>query len=482
MRRAPRRPRHRITTGSLLLLWASATAWCDYGPAATDSPRPPVLLIAHAFHCPIGDEPGWPDVCDGHANSSTGHGCKPFAPLGHDGSRAAWARARAALRASVFGTPIPPPRNRPDVAPTPWADPVTFANCMCLIRGECPATGGGDRAAACARTINATTFGWNISVPVNDTYTLSLVSQVIWSLNTSGIAAGNSEEFKPAAATVQGLPQWPEVDLFPQARSDTLVLFHDGHAITSECQYDVEETVDWLNRLGYDVMHLQLPFHGCNAVANGMDPLHPRSHNWFAQFGGPDGAGSADFPFMRFFLEPVWLTVNYATEVLGYKRVAMAGLSGGGWTTHVAAALDTRIGLSLPVAGSVPCDFAHTSWDYEQFCDQPWAKIANYTSLYVLASLEPGRAQVQMLHEWDNCCFHGCGRHARIAEYNRFVDASGAGVFATAITSGNIHEVNERDRVNIALLIERFRKHGQVTRDDVARVPFSLIDTGGGSS
>ena len=87
-----------------------------------------------------------------------------------------------------------------------------------------------------------------------------------------------------------------------------------------------------------------------------------------------------------------------------------------------------------------------------------------------------------MLHEWDNCCFHGCGRHARIAAYNRFVDASGEGVFTTAITSGNIHEVNERDRVNIAVLIERFRTHGQVTRDDVARVPFSLIGTGGGGT
>ena len=31
----------------------------------------------------------------------------------------------------------------------------------------------------------------------------------------------------------------------------------------------------------------------------------------------------------------------------------MIGLSGGGWSTTVAAALDPRIGLSLPVAGSV---------------------------------------------------------------------------------------------------------------------------------
>jgi hypothetical protein len=32
----------------------------------------------------------------------------------------------------------------------------------------------------------------------------------------------------------------------------------------------------------------------------------------------------------------------------------MFGLSGGGWSTTIAAALDPRITLSVPVAGSVP--------------------------------------------------------------------------------------------------------------------------------
>ena len=203
------------------------------------------------------------------------------------------------------------------------------------------------------------------------------------------------------------------------------------------------------------------------------DPLHPRSHDWFSQYAGVDGSRSNDFPFMRFFLEPVWLTVNYAQR-LGYKHIAMVGLSGGGWTTTVSAAVDTRIGLSIPIAGSIPCDFAHTSWDFEQFCDQPWARIANYTSLYVLSTLEPHRAQVQVLHEWDNCCFHGCGRHSRIKGYNRYVRSSGAGQFITAVTYGNVHEVNPRDRVIIAYVIERWRKRGgHLTTHDISFIPYS---------
>jgi dienelactone hydrolase len=56
---------------------------------------------------------------------------------------------------------------------------------------------------------------------------------------------------------------------------------------------------------------------------------------------------------MKFFVEPVILAINYA-KTLGYKRIVMVGLSGGGWTTTVAAAIDPRIDLSIPVAGSLP--------------------------------------------------------------------------------------------------------------------------------
>ena len=342
-----------------------------------------LLRSCVSFHCPIHNEPGWPDRCDG---THTSAGCKPYVPLPHDGSHAAWVGARERLISSIWGGGAPPTRHLPDVGPMPFTTPVAFGNCMCLLRGECD-------ASTCSRPINASIFEWRISAYVNQSFgNVTLNSTVIHSLNSSGIAAGNSEEFGP-----QGVPdaEWPEVSIAPNSLSETLVIFHDGHAVTTGCHYNVEETVDWLNRLGYDVMHLQMPFHGCNAV----DPLHPRRHSWFEQFSGPDGVHSENFPFMRFFLEPVWLTINYAVA-LGYTKIAMVGLSGGGWTTTLMAAIDTRIGLSLPVAGSMPCDFAHTSWDYEQFCDQPWAAEANYSSLYVLAALEKTRSQIQIIHEW----------------------------------------------------------------------------------
>ena len=50
---------------------------------------------------------------------------------------------------------------------------------------------------------------------------------------------------------------------------------------------------------------------------------------------------------MRYFIEPVVLAVNYATQTLGYKNIVMLGLSGGGWTTTLASAIDSRIQVSL---------------------------------------------------------------------------------------------------------------------------------------
>ena len=159
-----------------------------------------------------------------------------------------------------------------------------------------------------------------------------------------------------------------------------------------------------------------------------------------------------------------------------YERVAMTGLSGGGWTTTIAGALDERIGLAMPVAGSMPCDFHHTAWDYEQLCDEPWAMVANYTTLYVFGGLEPNKTMVQINHEQDPCCFHGCSRHDRIRDYNAFVRGEIAGRFATCVTQGNAHEINPRDKVVIGSLLDKWRiRGGALTAQDVDELPFNTM-------
>ena len=194
-------------------------------------------------------------------------------------------------------------------------------------------------------------------------------------------------------------------------------------------------------------------------------------HSWFEQF-EKQGVKTIG----RYFLEPVVRTINYATEVLGYKRVIMMGLSGGGWTTTLMGAIDTRIQLSVPVAGSIPCEFKHTSWDYEQYCTNSWAQVCDYQCLYVLAGLEVDRYSVQIIHEHDPCCFHGFGRHDRIRKYNAYVQHNIQGHFSTVPTIGNVHEVNVRDKTIAGALIDRLSNKNVLTAADFESIPFNTLE------
>src|SRR5262249_1050169 len=84
----------------------------------------------------------------------------------------------------------------------------------------------------------------------------------------------------------------------------------------------------------------------------------------------------------------------------------MVGLSGGGWTTTVYAAIDPTIRLSLPVAGTMPLWLRSggSVGDTEQTLSR-FYQIAGYPDLYVLGSHGTGRKRGQILNRRDDCCF-----------------------------------------------------------------------------
>jgi hypothetical protein len=79
----------------------------------------------------------------------------------------------------------------------------------------------------------------------------------------------------------------------------------------------------------------------------------------------------------------------------------------------VAAAVDPRIRVSVAVAGSLPlylrtppCASDRETGDFEQH-HEPLFAIADYLDLYVLASHGFARAHLQVLNQYDACCFSG---------------------------------------------------------------------------
>jgi hypothetical protein len=115
---------------------------------------------------------------------------------------------------------------------------------------------------------------------------------------------------------------------------------------------------------------------------------------------------------MKFFLEPIAVSLNYlqtraaADQFPVYRDFSMIGLSGGGWTTVVYAAIDPRIKLSVPTAGSLPLylRFPASEGDTEQNL-APFYSIAGYPDLHVMGSYGLDRQQVQVLNRHDDCCF-----------------------------------------------------------------------------
>ena len=248
-------------------------------------------------------------------------------------------------------------------------------------------------------------------------------------------------------------------------RTSTVIIHHHGHAKACDktlpdntCStnrthlYDFYNLTDFYHReLGSDAFFMYMPLLGPNRQ-QGL----PESHQWFEQW---QDRGT---PTIKFFLEPVVLTISFALS-LGYDNVVMIGKSGGGWTTTLMAALDPRISLSIPIAGSIPLDFQPPDTrDYEQKprpkTDKLWyLNVVNYTQLYALATIAAdgfcSRTSLQLLHEDDPCCFSGHGRHAGILAYDAAIGAAlspnGSGVFSTAITNWNVHAVCQMDRVVI---------------------------------
>lgn len=110
-------------------------------------------------------------------------------------------------------------------------------------------------------------------------------------------------------------------------------------------------------------------------------------------------------------LAPFYLAMKRGIDLLlehphaDPKRVAVAGLSGGGWQTITISSLDTRVTLSNPVAGysSFLTRNRHAKdlGDSEQ-TPTDLATIADYTHL--TAMMAP-RATLLTYNTMDNCCF-----------------------------------------------------------------------------
>jgi len=188
-----------------------------------------------------------------------------------------------------------------------------------------------------------------------------------------------------------------------KGESNSVVLVHQGHGGDF---FKSKHVIEHFLVSGYDVIAFSMPLLGINNTPTvylknfGYRKLDSHDYIKFlsVDYGHP----------LKYFFEPVIQVLNYLDSHYNYKLVSMTGISGGGWTTTIVSAIDTRIDLSFPVAGSVPIflrdndDFG----DWEQTVVE-FYRLANYPELYVLGAHGRGRKQLQIINLFDNCCYYG---------------------------------------------------------------------------
>lgn len=167
--------------------------------------------------------------------------------------------------------------------------------------------------------------------------------------------------------------------------------------------------------LGFDVITLCMPLLGFNQYDDNPRPpvddglLYVSFHEvfkdeiWGSMSGGSANERKEGATALSYFVAPVLLALDWAEANLGHTHFAMAGCSGGGWTTVLSAALDPRISLSIAVPAPLPPHLIDAlEWeplDWEAKMNPPAVyRSCSFLCMFVLATIGGSEQQRNSVH------------------------------------------------------------------------------------
>ncbi|CAM3346747.1 hypothetical protein [Zobellia roscoffensis] len=195
----------------------------------------------------------------------------------------------------------------------------------------------------------------------------------------------------------------------PSTSNNRLIIYHQGHSGGFNLG---KSTIQYFLEKGFTIYALAMPLKGKNnqpvIEVKKLGKIHVENHEELKYLKKP----------LQFFIAPVITMLNYA-ENFNFQDISMIGLSGGGWTTTLTAAMDTRINYSFPVAGTYPMFIRYQKpsknyGDFEQTNVDLYQKV-NYLDMYIMGATGKNRYQFQILNRYDSCCFEG-------DDYKKYVD------------------------------------------------------------
>lgn len=248
----------------------------------------------------------------------------------------------------------------------------------------------------------------------------------------SGPLPGDRATASPATSPIGGLSDLSSVEAWTPADSDARPrlfrpLSPNGRAVVLMQGHSFS-----MNDAGFPLMVQALLTAGFTVCATVMIGGSETTS-------GGTVSHNADAPALAEFLGYHVIAVNTLFDE--FDDVAAIGLSGGGWTATVLAALDTRIRFSAPVAGSLPLDRYNLQLSAVRDHEQRLPGLSHtYLDLYVLGAA-PGRSQLQILHGRDPVAFNAAD-HARQLPYEPLVGDVAArlgGSFRLLMLESDVH-------------------------------------------
>lgn len=151
-----------------------------------------------------------------------------------------------------------------------------------------------------------------------------------------------------------------------------------------------------INQARHGMLALNLEWIGFGELASAEN-----AHNniGLLDLAGANGAGLFYLAMRR------GLDFLYNDPRVDQKRIAMTGLSGGGWQTMLLSTLDERIGPSIPVAGFSSFTTAVEHPEYAGDAEQNAPDIRVNADYAQLMTLRVPRPTLLIYNSMDDCCF-----------------------------------------------------------------------------
>jgi hypothetical protein len=253
----------------------------------------------------------------------------------------------------------------------------------------------------------------------------------------------------PIASTIFSRVSW---FVRPDHVPGRYAIYHEGHgesAVSSGAT-----VINWLLNNGWQVLALDMPLEGVNEEDR-TSPLY--DHDSFATLDNGDAVALKWF-FIPLVAVTNWIEEDYKKE--GNPTVMLVGRSGGGWTAFTYAAMDTRVDISVNIAGGAPLSTLLDSTAFNRLAPHYEAQpdfVYDQVSLTDIMLTAGTAADFFFYSEFDPCCYRFSPRNTWIRYLQSLSDTPSGKQYEVFLDQSPLHGLSPQ---GLAMFGQFLKKRG----------------------